>query len=241
MLEFLTSNEWLGNATIRVKVATGSPALTNEQRLTAVKKYLVRVQTAISNNFKRSIGTNEFMPVAVSEVIQDYQKRVGDQFGKSALIGPDSMQGKDWYVYDYAIVDTLEKHFIDHINSIMPELTHQYGQAYLLRIDERNTDFMLHDFGENIFQYEGYMPDFILYLENENFIYQIFLEPKGTPYIERDKWKEKLLERINPDNIKVLGEDEKVKIYGLKFYVEDDGKEDTHGLFQEMRDKNILQ
>lgn len=81
----------------------------------------------------------------------------------------------------------------------------------------------------------------ILYLENENFIYQIFLEPKGTPYIERDKWKEKLLERINPDNIKVLGKDEKVKIYGLKFYVEDDGKEDTHGLFQEMRDKNILQ
>ena len=41
MREFLTSNEWLGNATIRVKVATGSPALTNEQRLTAVKKYLV--------------------------------------------------------------------------------------------------------------------------------------------------------------------------------------------------------
>lgn len=59
-------------------------------------------------------------------------------------------------------------------------------------------------------------------------------------FVERDKWKEKLLERINPDNIKVLGEDEKVKIYGLKFYVEDDGKEDTHGLFQEMRDKNIL-
>ena len=29
MREFLTSNEWLGNATIRVKVATGSPALTN--------------------------------------------------------------------------------------------------------------------------------------------------------------------------------------------------------------------
>lgn len=241
MREFLTSSDWLGNAIVRVKVATGSPALTNEQRLTAVKKYLVRVQTAISNNFKRSIGTNEFMPVAVSEVIQDYQKRVGDQFGKGALIGPDSMQGKDWYVYDYAIVDTLEKHFIDHINSIMPELTHQYGQAYLLRIDERTTDFKLHDFGKNIFHYEGYMPDFILYLENENFIYQIFLEPKGTPYVERDKWKEKLLERINPDNIKILGEDEKVKIYGLKFYVEDDGKEDTHGLFQEMRDKNILQ
>src|SRR5699024_10568254 len=164
---------------------------------------------------KRSIGTNEFMPVAVSEVIQDYQKRVGDQFGKSALIGPDSMQGKDWYVYDYAIVDTLEKHFIDHINSIMPVLTHQYGHAYLLRIVERITDFRLLVFVKIILPYVGYMPYFILSLLHENFIYQIFLETKGTPYVDRDKWKEKLLERINPDNIKILGEDEKVKIYGL--------------------------
>ena len=241
MHEFLTSSDWLGNAIVRVKVATGSPALTNEQRLTAVKKYLVRVQTAITNNSKRSIGTNKFIPIAVNEVIQDYQKRVGDPFNKGASIGSDQMPGKDWYVYDYAIVDTLEKHFIDHINSIIPDLKQRYGQIYLLRIDERTTNFKLHDFGRDVYHYEGYMPDFILYLENKDFIYQLFLEPKGSAFVEKDKWKEKLLERITPDNIKILGEDEKVKIYGLKFYVEDDGKEDTHGLFQEMRDKNILQ
>ena len=131
MHEFLTSSDWLGNAIVRVKVATGSPALTNEQRLTAVKKYLVRVQTAITNNSKRSIGTNKFIPIAVNEVIQDYQKRVGDPFNKGASIGSDQMPGKDWYVYDYAIVDTLEKHFIDHINSIIPDLKQLYGSDLL--------------------------------------------------------------------------------------------------------------
>lgn len=243
MNEFLTSDDWLGRAFVKVKVAVGSPKLTKEQRLTAVKKYLVRVQGAITNNFKRSIGTNEFEPVAINEVVKDYQKRVSDPFSKGALIGPDPMRGKDWYVYDYAIVDTLEKHFIDHINSIMPELTQQYGKAYLLRIDERTTDFKLHDFGEELYHYEGYMPDFILYLENEDFIYQLFLEPKGMAFVEKDRWKEELLERINPDNIKVLGEDDRVKIYGLKFYVEDskNNRIDTHGLFKELRDKNILQ
>lgn len=233
--EFLTSDAWLGNAIVKAKVAVGSPVLTKDQRLTAIKRYLSRVEAAISNNFKRSIGTNEFVPVAINEVVQNYQKRVGRQFGKGALIGSDPMKDKDWYVYDYAIVDTLEKHFIDHFNIIMPELKERFGQVYLLRIDERVTDFKLHDFGENVLHYAGYKPDFILYLENADFIYQLFLEPKGMAFVESDSWKEQLLEKINPKNIEVLGEDEKIRIYGLKFYVEDKGREDTHGLFKELK------
>nr|WP_321316019.1 DEAD/DEAH box helicase family protein [uncultured Ligilactobacillus sp.] len=240
--EFLTSDAWLGKAIVRVRVATNASKLTKEQQLTAVKKYLTRVQKAITSNFRRSIGTNEFEPIAIKEVIKDYQKRVGNRFNSTVAsdIGSDSMKDKAWYVYDYAIVDTLEKHFIDRINSIIPALSQQYGHVYLLRIDERTTDFKLHDFGKNVFHYAGYMPDFILYLEDTDFIYQLFLEPKGKAFVESDSWKEQFLEKINPQNIEVLDEDDKIKIYGLKFYVEDNGREDTHGLFKEMREKNIL-
>lgn len=239
--EFLTSNNWLGHAVVRVRVANGHH-LTPQERLTAVEKYLLRVQNALVNNFQRSKGTNQFEKVAVNEVIRDYDKRVGDSFNdpKAAKIGPYEMKGKDWYAYDYAIVDQLEMDFIDRISAEIPNFQKKYDQIYLLRIDERNTDFKLHDFGESVYRYEGYMPDFIMYLRNEDYIYQIYMEPKGTAYVEKDRWKEELLERIDPNNIIILEDNNDIKLFGVKFYVEDNGKQDIHRMFPELREKGLL-
>ena len=41
----------------------------------------------------------------------------------------------------------------------------------------------------------------------------------------RDNWKEKLLEKIKPENIKLIGEDEKIKLYGVKFFRYGNGRE----------------
>jgi len=239
--EFLTSNNWLGHAVVRVRVANGHH-LTPQERLTAVEKYLLRVQNALVNNFQRSKGTNQFEKVAVNEVIRDYDKRVGDSFNdpKAAKIGPYEMKGKDWYAYDYAIVDQLEMDFIDRISAEIPNFQKKYDQIYLLRIDERNTDFKLHDFGESVYRYEGYMPDFIMYLRNEDYIYQIYMEPKGTAFVEKDRWKEELLERIDPNNIIILEDNNDIKLFGVKFYVEVKGKQDTHRMFPELREKGLL-
>lgn len=239
--EFLTSNNWLGHAVVRVRVANGHH-LTPQERLTAVEKYLLRVQNALVNNFQRSKGTNQFEKVAVNEVIRDYDKRVGDSFNdpKAAKIGPYEMKGKDWYAYDYAIVDQLEMDFIDRISAEIPNFQKKYDQIYLLRIDERNTDFKLHDFGESVYRYEGYMPDFIMYLRNEDYIYQIYMEPKGTAFVEKDRWKEELLERIDPNNIITLEDNNDIKLFGVKFYVEDNGKQDIHRMFPELREKGLL-
>lgn len=239
--EFLTSNNWLGHAVVRVRVANGHHLIPQE-RLTAVEKYLLRVQNALVNNFQRSKGTNQFEKVAVNEVIRDYDKRVGDSFNdpKAAKIGPYEMKGKDWYAYDYAIVDQLEMDFIDRISAEIPNFQKKYDQIYLLRIDERNTDFKLHDFGESVYRYEGYMPDFIMYLRNEDYIYQIYMEPKGTAFVEKDRWKEELLERIDPNNIIILEDNNDIKLFGVKFYVEDNGKQDIHRMFPELREKGLL-
>lgn len=239
--EFLTSDNWLGHAVVRVRVANRHH-LTPQERLMAVEKYLLRVQNALVNNFQRSKGTNQFEKVAISEVISDYNKRVGDSFNdpKAAKIGPYPMKGKDWYAYDYAIVDQLEMDFIDRISAEIPSFKKKYNQIYLLRIDERNTDFKLHDFGESVYRYEGYMPDFIMYLRNEDYIYQIYMEPKGTAFVEKDRWKEELLERIDPKNVILLEDNDDVKLFGVKFYVEDKGKQDLHRMFPELREKGLL-
>lgn len=239
--EFLTSDNWLGHAVIRARVANGHH-LTPQEKLETVEKYLLRVQNVLVNNFQRSKGTNQFEKVGISEVIRDYDKRVGDSFNdpKAAQIGPYSMKSKDWYAFDYAIVDQLEMDFIDRINAEIPSFKKKYDEIYLLRIDERNTDFKLHDFDESVYRYEGYMPDFIMYLKNEDYIYQIYMEPKGTTFVEKDRWKEELLERINPKNVVILEDDNHIKLFGVKFYVEDKGKQDLHHMFSELRDKNIL-
>ncbi|MDL2063529.1 DEAD/DEAH box helicase family protein [Lactiplantibacillus paraplantarum] len=239
--EFLTSNNWLGHAVVRVRVANGHH-LTPQERLTAVEKYLLRVQNVLVNNFQRSKGTNQFEKVAVNEVIRDYDKRVGDSFNdpKADIIGRHEMKGKDWYAYDYAIVDQLEMDFINRISGEIPNFQKKYDQIYLLRIDERNTDFKLHDFGESVYRYEGYMPDFIMYLRNEDYIYQIYMEPKGPAFVEKDRWKEELLERIDPNNIMILEDNNDIKLFGVKFYVEVKGKQDTHRMFPELREKGLL-
>ena len=80
------------------------------------------------------------------------------------------------------------------------------------------------------------MPDFILYLKGDNYIYQVYVEPKGDQLLERDQWKQDLLERINPNNVTILGESNTVKLYGVKFYVNGDKRH----MFEELKTKGLL-
>lgn len=66
------------------------------------------------------------------------------------------------------------------------------------------------------------------------------MEPKGPAFVEKDRWKEELLERIDPNNIMILEDNNDIKLFGVKFYVEVKGKQDTHRMFPELREKGLL-
>lgn len=245
--ELLTGDRWLGHAVVWAKVANGVGQLTNAQRLEAVYRYLERVHHALANNFRRAHGTNQFKPIALREMLPDeYQKREASAANNSATqnIATDKMTGlnKEWFVYDYSIVNDLEQRFVNRIGAEIPNFKKKYKNVYLLRIDERNTNFRLHDFDTDTYHYNGYIPDFILYLEGADFIYQVYLEPKGPQLLQKDEWKEKLLESIDPDNVTIINGNDGTKLYGVKFYSEDKdtGKTDIHKMFPELREKGIL-
>ena len=80
------------------------------------------------------------------------------------------------------------------------------------------------------------MPDFILVLDDGNIMYQVYIEPKGEQLLERDAWKQDLLESIRPENIRLMGENEDIRLYGVKFYTHGDGR----GVEEELHDLNIL-
>lgn len=242
--EFLTNDKWLGKAIIQARVSLQS-TITPQMKLRIVDQYLKQIEIAIKKNFSSSKGTNKFKPVAIKDIVKDYSKRIPvklNRYSVAEVIRTRDMSNKgfDWYVYDQAILDGLEINFIDQIGDCIPNLLKKYQHAYLIRIDEQNTNFSLHDFGDDVTNYSGYMPDFIMYLEGADYIYQIYMEPKGPQLLEQDSWKEKLLEKISPKNIEILGEFDNVRLYGVKFYTETHTEKDAHHMFDELKNKKLF-
>src|SRR5699024_1548507 len=135
-----------------------------------------------------------FEGVSMSELINDYYielNKVNTTVSNiNEVIQSRNMRDSDWYVYDKAIVNNLESSFIDFINDYIEALKEKYQDVYLIR-NERKVKIV------EIDGTRGFMPDFLLYLQDEEFTYQIFLEPKGGHLQLQDRWKEEFLLSLN--------------------------------------------
>lgn len=225
--EFMYEAQWLGQIKeIQATVSTGSDAvLSRETQLLVVEKYLAYIQRMLIMNYKRQRGTNKFIGLPIKDAVQDYQKRVPVNYsdaGVHELIQTYDYKKAPWFVYNEAIVDKLERSLIELVQGYVEELQNKYKDVYLIRSDERNTKLKLHEFSGDVSHYAGFLPDFVLYLANESYIYQIYIEPKGTQLLDQDQWKEDLLTSISPESVDVIGENDQVKLYGVKFYVAGD-------------------
>lgn len=228
--EFMYDAQWLGQLKeIQATVSTGADTvLSRETQLLVVEKYLAYLQRMLIMNYKRQRGTNKFIGLPIKEVVQDYQKRVPVNYSNAGiheLIQTYDYKKAPWFVYNEAIVDKLERSLIELIQGYVEELQNKYKDVYLIRSDERNTKLKLHEFANNVSHYAGFLPDFVLYLANESYIYQIYIEPKGTQLLDQDQWKENLLTSISPESVDIIGENGQVKLYGVKFYVAGDARQ----------------
>lgn len=228
--EFMYDAQWLGQLKeIQATVSTGADTvLSREKQLLVVEKYLAYIQRMLIMNYKRQRGTNKFIGLPIKEVVQDYQKRVPVNYSNASvheLIQTYDYKKAPWFVYNEAIVDKLERSLIELIQGYVEELQNKYKDVYFIRSDERNTKLKLHEFADNVSHYAGFLPDFVLYLANESYIYQIYIEPKGTQLLDQDQWKENLLTSISPESVDIIGENGQVKLYGVKFYVAGDARQ----------------
>ncbi|XZA35666.1 DEAD/DEAH box helicase family protein (plasmid) [Lactiplantibacillus plantarum] len=208
--EFMYEAQWLGQIKeIQATVSTGSDAvLSRETQLLVVEKYLAYIQRMLIMNYKRQRGTNKFIGLPIKDAVQDYQKRVPVNYsdaGVHELIQTYDYKKAPWFVYNEAIVDKLERSLIELIQGYVEELQNKYKDVYLIRSDERNTKLKLHEFAGDVSHYAGFLPDFVLYLANESYIYQVYIEPKGTQLLDQDQWKEDLLTSISPESVDVIG------------------------------------
>ena len=96
---------------------------------------------------------------------------------------------------------------------------YRQNNIYLIR-NERH--FKIYNFDDGA----AFEPDFVLFLQNQDddIHFQIFCEPKGKHLVQKDRWKEKfLLDIKNKIKNKIIEfENERYRIFGMKFYESSD-------------------
>lgn len=242
-VEFL-GVDWLNiyNRTFYVTVPNTmtSDDLTAVEKLNVLENYFKDVAKLIKNGYSKKRGTGKFIGYPIKEYIANYRKRKPqyDTSWAGSIGNPQKVERieikDDYFVYDSALVNQTEKQLIDRIAERVSELKEKYPSVYLIRMDEnmhresrKGEDLKLFQFGQghDEIRLEGFQPDFILYLENADFIVQVFIEPKGMN-IEQEQWKEDLLLYLNENEAMILFEDETedIRIKGVKFYTINDGR-----------------
>ncbi|MCJ1778259.1 DEAD/DEAH box helicase family protein [Mammaliicoccus sciuri] len=224
METFIVSSDFLGNLDISVTIPKeiDESEITPKVKLSVLNDYLSNLETKIKNNYLKVKGTPVFEGIKVSELIDDYVVEVNnvnrDVTDLENEKRPKNMGQHDWYIYDKAIVNGLENDLIDLINNMMEDLQSRYEEVYLLR-NERKIKY------REIDGLRGFMPDFLLYLKDNEYTYQVFVEPKGKHLLLNDVWKEQFMLSLNErKDIEILAENDDVRLVGLCFYSDDSEK-----------------
>ncbi len=193
-----------------------------------------------SNEEKLEILLNffEYFTIKLKELANPYKGTefkpfsFNDLFGmekeKNILINKESQNLENellkhkWYILDGFNGTEQERELVNFLKNNMGNLEEKYDEIYLLRNEEV---YKIYDFEQG----RGFEPDFLLFLKgkngNSNLYYQVFIEPKGEQFIDKnDKfeggkegWKENFLTEIskkygegelltyNSDNYKLIG------------------------------------
>ena len=217
---FMESKDFLGDLTLYISLPYEAEIndLDPVTKLNMVERFFKYMENKIRLNYMKSRGTPVFEGVKFSTLINDYQMELNKVNKGIAdideLVQPRNMRDHDWFIYDKAIVNSWENSFINFINDYIKQLKEKYNEVYLIR-NERKIKIV------EINGTRGFMPDFLLYLQDESCTYQIFLEPKGDHLRLQDKWKEDFLISLRErDDVEVLTENENVRLLGIKFYSE---------------------
>lgn len=223
--EFITSGYYLGDIKIEIRSKYDVPPVLVLN--SAVTSVITKLSSYISLIDEEYEGTREFHAVRLHDVFKDktvnYTDVVDGGLGVSQndRTVPDAIRfnlsEEDWFAFTDNFGTSEEKAFVaffrDHVN----ELKSVYSKIYLLR-NERQMHIYSFDGGER------FEPDYVLFLQkNKEDGYeqiQVFIEPKGTHLLEKDKWKEDFLLQLKEDAVavKTYVDDNNYHIWGLHFF-----------------------
>ncbi|WP_102342474.1 DEAD/DEAH box helicase family protein [Galactobacillus timonensis] len=226
--EFITKDEYLGKVRIDIHCPEKSPSVAIYYQ--AVFNTLNKISDSISGIEETYFGTKEFKAHRINEVFRNKTVNYTDPHdGGIGVSQNDSsvpkkwkidLSKEDWFVYTDNYGTSEEKAFVAYFHGYVDELRKVYSKVYLVR-NER--EFHLYSFNDG----ERFEPDYVIFLqraETDGFEQlQIFVEPKGTMLLEKDKWKEDFLLQMEKAAIpvKTFVDNNQYKIWGLHFFNQD--------------------
>ena len=226
--EFIESGNYLGNIKLEItsKYETPSPSIL----FLACKNILEKIAESISQIEETYEGTKEFKPEHVHDIFKNKKCNYtivhdgGLGYSQNDTSVPAAwkidLSQEDWYVFEDNFGTSEEKAFVAYFKDYVPKLQKKYDKVYLIR-NERQLHIYSFEAGER------FEPDFVLFLHSKKQEgyeqLQIFIEPKGSHLIEKDKWKEDFLLELKEKAIptQTFVDDNKYKIWGFHFFNQD--------------------
>lgn len=253
MKEFIYGEKWLNALNLKLFLTVPKEYrianISRNELLKVTIELLKEYESKFKSGYIKERGTNNFVGYPINEYLTNYNKRIPD-YDTANLLQETTQKvsayeiDDEFYVYEKAIVNKLEYELIERIKSYVPKLKQKYNKAvYLFRMDEnmhresvKSEKLKLHQYGSRInrsgetvdVHLQGFQPDFILFLEDSDVQFQIFIEPKGMSgdRFVSELWKQDLLLYITDHQAEIEFEDNisNVQIKGLKFYTKNDGQ-----------------
>lgn len=218
--------------------ATSLYQLSQEQKLYIAEKLLAYIEKDIVATEERYYGSDKFEPYLIKEVFEDkiLRKYVLDsgsraEFGVSQKNASETqyfedLDNMDWYAYDDNFGTSEEKLLVRSLKELMDDLETKWSDVYLLRNEKA---VRIYRFSDG----QAFEPDFLMFANDKNtgnIFWQIFIEPKGSQFLDsqgtfengKEGWKEQfLLEITKRSDAKTLVDNDRYKIIGLPFYNKD--------------------
>ncbi|MGU8019308.1 DEAD/DEAH box helicase family protein [Streptococcus suis] len=211
--------------------------LTPDDKLYITEKLLHNIEKDLIATEERFFGSEKFEQYKIKDLFEDnilrkytINHQSQSEFGLSQKNPAETQYFEDldnlnWYAYDDNFGTSEEKLLVRLIKDLMVELEEKWTDIYLLR-NEKAVKIYSFDKGQ------AFEPDFLMFANDKNtgnVSWQIFIEPKGSQFLDSDNtfknskegWKQEFLRQISErDEARTLVDDDRYRIVGLPFFNE---------------------
>lgn len=198
--ELLTEN-FIGNFKINIitsKDKNDLDDISNEEKLDILLGFFDEFTRKLKEIANPYLGTENFLPFSFEDLFGEVKEKnvLVDQESKN--LEAELLQNK-WYILNGFNGTSEERELLEFMQKKIGNLEEKYDKVYLLRNEEL---YKIYDFKQG----RGFEPDFLLFLKgkNGNLYYQVFIEPKGGQFVDKEGgfkeskegWKEEFLQQM---------------------------------------------
>lgn len=247
--EFLLSDDYLGGFPITFFAPEGEQPSYGDM-LEASLLVLQKISDYVQKIEITFVGTKEFKAYPIREKFTDRTRNVtrekdDESWGNGVSQASDLVDSryrielinKEWYAYNDNYGTSEEKKFVKYFSTVVEDLKKKYNHVSLIR---NEIQVAIYSFDDG----QKFEPDYVLLLEKDkedskNTYVCLFVEPKGSHLLEKDKWKNTFLLQLQERGIPVINyaDDNEYFIWGTPFYNESETKAEFIKSFEEAIDK----